>query len=71
VIDLDQQQELHLRSLSEIICRARGPAYAMRWLRRTRWFLRAGLSLNRLIFPRSFKLWNDARIAEYRRENAK
>lgn len=68
MIDLDQQQEQCLRDLAASINRSRGPVFAMKWLRRTRWIMRAGLTLNRFFAPGSFKRWNDARIAEHQRE---
>lgn len=68
MIELDQQQERCLRDVSQIINTFHGPVVAMKFLRRTRWIIRAGLSIHRFLFPKHFKQWNDARITHYRRE---
>lgn len=71
MINLDQQQEQCLHDIAEVIGRLWGPAFAMCWLRCTRWMMRVLLSMNRFFAPRSFKRWNDARVVAYQQENAR
>jgi hypothetical protein len=57
MIHLDHQQE---QALHDIGADTAG----------IRWLARAMLSIHQFVMPAHFKRWNDARIAEYRRESA-